>query len=260
VRAVKSNIAQVYHDQNRWDEAEAMYLALIDQEEDLLDPGDPQRAYALNNLGMLYHSMGRLDDAEKMLVRAHEIRRAAFGENHPIVAAGYVNVGRILRYQGRSAEAIEMFEKSLEINRSLLAADHPDIARALKELGLLYLEENRLDDAGAALEEAARIYHVAYPEGFLETAETESALGAQRLAVGDAEAAEPLLLGALSALWAGEDRNSQTTRDTLERLVRLYEARGDEQAAEKYRSQLEDLPTTSTVSGTAPSSAAGSAL
>jgi len=190
---------------------------------------------------MLYHSMGRLDEAEVMLVEAHEIRRAAFGEMHPLVAAGYVNVGRILHYQHKDREAVEMFEKSLGINRELLDANHPDIGRGLKELGALYLSAGDLDAATEALEEAVAIFHQAYPAGYYEIAEAESYLGAVRMAEGQPAAAEPLLLGALESLLNGEDRNSHITRETLQRLIELYEMTGEQEAVERFQQQLESI-------------------
>ena len=241
VTATRGNIAQVYHDLGRVDEAVNIYRELIALDERLLAPDHPDRAFNLNNLGMIYHAEGDLDQAEPLLIEAQTVRLASLGEMHPLTADGYMNLGRLRRDRQDYDGALVDMEKALEISSTLLGPDHPDVGQRLMEIGFVYLMMGRLVPAGEALTEARSVLLAAYPQGHWLTARTESRLGEQRTAVGDLDEAEALLLSAQTSMLAGEDRLSAYTAANLERLVALYEAKGEGEAADRYRAELKSL-------------------
>ncbi len=238
VTATRGNIAQVYHDLGRVEEAVSIYRELIALDERLLAPDHPDRAFNLNNLGMIYHAEGALDQAEPLLTEAQRVRLASLGEMHPLTADGYMNVARLRRDRGDYDGALIDMEKALEISSTLLGPEHPDVGQRLMEIGFVYLKMERLVLAGEALTEARSVLVAAYPQGHWLTARAESRLGAQRTAIGELDEAESLLLSARASMMSGEDRLSAYTATTLERLVALYEAKGDGEAAERYREEL----------------------
>ncbi|KAH8749104.1 Tetratricopeptide repeat-domain-containing protein [Diaporthe sp. PMI_573] len=65
-----NNLGNLYKNQGRLDEAEAMYGRALDGYEKALGPGHTSTLDTVNNLGLLYADQGRLDEAEAMYGRA----------------------------------------------------------------------------------------------------------------------------------------------------------------------------------------------
>ena len=63
----QNNLALLYQDQGRFEEAETFYKLSVETNEKILGTDHPEVAKGLNNLGMLYQSQGRYSDAESLL-------------------------------------------------------------------------------------------------------------------------------------------------------------------------------------------------
>ena len=74
----------LYTDEERYDEAEPLYIRALDITEKALGPEHPSTATFLNNLAGLYHSQGRYGEAEPLYIRALDITEEAPSETHSI--------------------------------------------------------------------------------------------------------------------------------------------------------------------------------
>ena len=73
-------LADVRRSQERWPEAEALYLRSAEMWERLLGPDQPRLATTLHNLGVVYLRQGKTQDAETALQRALSLWETALGE------------------------------------------------------------------------------------------------------------------------------------------------------------------------------------
>jgi hypothetical protein len=80
---VSNNLAELYRQQGRFDEAEPLQLRALGIVEKALGPDHPYLGMSLNNLAELYREQGRLDEAEPQ-PRAGN-REKALGPDHPTV-------------------------------------------------------------------------------------------------------------------------------------------------------------------------------
>jgi len=73
-------LADVRRAQERWTEAEGLYLRSAEMWERLLGPDQPRLATTLHNLGVVYLHQGKTQDAERALHRALSLWETALGE------------------------------------------------------------------------------------------------------------------------------------------------------------------------------------
>jgi tetratricopeptide (TPR) repeat protein len=92
-----NNLANLYHSQGRYSEAEPLYLEALELWRRNLGEEHPAVATSLNNLANLYYSQGRYSEAEPLLLQALELTRRNLGEEHPHVALSPQQPGSTLR-------------------------------------------------------------------------------------------------------------------------------------------------------------------
>jgi tetratricopeptide (TPR) repeat protein len=76
------NLANVRTEQERYDEAEALYKRALAIREKALGPEHPDVAMLLSDWATSYEAQGRSEDAELLYVRALSIREKALGTDH----------------------------------------------------------------------------------------------------------------------------------------------------------------------------------
>jgi len=236
-----SDIAQLHYEMGDHGKSEEMYLELIALEEQTQDADNPDRAYALNNLGMVYHAIGRLDEAWEYLSKANDLRIRTLGESHEYVLDGHINLGRLARQRGQTEEAVQRFRTVIDIATERYSETHSLVGRSNRELGELLLDERRANDALPVLSAAVKSFEKEYAEGYWETGLARSLYGEALHLTGDSVSAEPLLRNGLDVLLASEDRLSRYTRQSVERLIRFYEKRGDAVRQAEAETLLETL-------------------
>ena len=74
-----NNLAAVYGDQGRYEEAVPLYQRALAIREKALGPDHPNTAQSLNNLASLYGRQGRYEEAESLFQRALAIQEKALG-------------------------------------------------------------------------------------------------------------------------------------------------------------------------------------
>ncbi|MFN5592168.1 MAG: tetratricopeptide repeat protein, partial [Aphanizomenon sp.] len=192
-----NNLANLYHNQGRYSEAEPLYLDALEMRRRLFTGDHPNVATSLNNLAGLYDSQGKYSEAELLYLDALEMRRRLFTGDHPDVATSLNNLAFLYNNQGRYSEAEPLYLDALEMRRRLFTGDHPDVASSLNNLADLYHNQGKYSEAEPlyldALEMKRRLFTGDHPD----VASSLNNLALLYYNQGKYSEAEPLLLDAL---------------------------------------------------------------
>jgi tetratricopeptide (TPR) repeat protein len=78
-----NNLAALYQVQERYDDAEPLFLRALEIKEQALGKDHPDVAASLNNLAVLHYYQHRLNEALPLATRAVSIAEARLGADHP---------------------------------------------------------------------------------------------------------------------------------------------------------------------------------
>jgi len=120
-----SNLANIYRDEGRAEEAEALYGEAMEAE--------PDYELSYNNQGNIYMDSGRYDEAILMYKKAIEV--------NPQYSGSYYNLGNVYQNTGEVEESIRWYEEAIALN--------PEFAEAYNNLGNAY---KKLGDVAKSLE------------------------------------------------------------------------------------------------------------
>jgi tetratricopeptide (TPR) repeat protein len=79
----QNNLALLYSSQERYEEAEPLYLSVLKMYKRMLGDEHPDLATSQLNLGVLYQKQGRCAEAEAPYRQALAIAQSKLGSNHP---------------------------------------------------------------------------------------------------------------------------------------------------------------------------------
>jgi len=271
---MKNNLGMVLSQEGQFEEAEEHLRGALEIEEKLFEQEHPDTARAINNLAILLRRMGRMEEAGEQYRRSLEMRRSLHPDGHPSVAQSINNLGAFHYANGELDRAEELFAEALDMWRPYLPDDHPQLAavrtnlsslartqgdferaRGLVDLALtgyrshfgdrhprttdavyrLGVLDNAEGHHRAALEHLKVAYEIQKADqgaAHRATARTVLAMGTAELGLGRTEAAERSLKSALEFFVSTEDKLADECR---ERLVELYEAKGESERAAAYR-------------------------
>jgi tetratricopeptide (TPR) repeat protein len=133
-----NDLGGLYYEQDRYAEAEPLYLCSLTIREKQLGANHPSIASSLSNLAGFYESIGRYVEAEPLYLRSLAIREKQLGANHSDTANSLNNLALLYNSSGRYAEAEPLYLRSLAIYKEQLGANHPDTATSLNNLAGLY--------------------------------------------------------------------------------------------------------------------------
>lgn len=105
------NLAVVYRNTKKFDQAEALYKRAIPLWEKLAGPEDSDTATSINNLAALYYYERKYAEAEPLFVRSLAIREKTLGVNHPEVINNANNLILVYRALKKTSEAEEISKK-----------------------------------------------------------------------------------------------------------------------------------------------------
>jgi hypothetical protein len=184
-------------------------------------------------IGLGYLNVGEPARAVQQYRRTLDLREAIQGAAHPDAAACRNQLAVAYRLAGRPTEAALLFDRT---------PNTPGYAAALAARGLTLLLEKKPAEAELKLRECLTIRRKIQP-GDWTTFDTESALGEALVDQKKFAEAEPLLRSGYEGLKQRKDaipsqERSRLTR-ALERLVKFYEAQGQEDQAARWRKELE---------------------
>ena len=145
-----NNLAQLYHGQGRYAEAEPLYKRGLAITEKALGPDHPDVGIRLNNLALLYHDQGRYAEAEPLYKRAWRSPRRRWDPTTPTSASGSTTwrccTGSGPLRRGRAALQARTCDQ-----REGAGARPPRRRHRAQQPGLACALTNRLGECGRAL-------------------------------------------------------------------------------------------------------------
>ena len=196
--ASQIELANTYFYNNQYDEADALYRALLPTYRQLFGERHPMVAEDLINLGAIQQQRGRFKEAEAFQRQALEIMQGFYGKDHYKTAASLTLVARALEYQNRYDEAVDMLERALAIQEKVFGKVHPNVASALNELGNIAVKCGRNDEAEADFKRIVEIYRACYQGKHYRIGIALANLGGVYMARNDNLRAEQLFRQALA--------------------------------------------------------------
>ena len=100
-----NRLALLYRAQDKYDEAEPLFLHSLAIFENVFGPMHSNVATCLNNLAELHRSQGRYQEAESLFQRSLDIQKKTLSPQHPELALTLNNLALIYHTQGRYEEA-----------------------------------------------------------------------------------------------------------------------------------------------------------
>jgi tetratricopeptide (TPR) repeat protein len=251
--AMLNNLAVAYRAVGKLPEAIALYKQVRDANVKKLGADHPDTLTTLNNLAVAYQAAGKLDQALPLFAQAAAgIEKRRFQHQH---------AGAIIAYTIAAYEQAEQFDQAEAWRRKWLAvvkqqagADSPAYTGELAALGLNLLQQRKWTDAEATLNECLAIRRKTQPD-LWSTFNTMSMLGRAMLGQKQYAAAEPLLVQGFLGMKQRADKiplqGKPRLGEAADRLIALYEARGQPDEATKWRKERQTLEPTAPNQGAA---------
>ncbi|KAN0070370.1 hypothetical protein V8E54_011239 [Elaphomyces granulatus] len=227
------NLAFLYADQGKLDEAEKMYQRALQGYEKALGPDHTSTLDTVNNLGILYADQGKLDEAEKMYQRALQGKEKALGPGHTSTLNTVNNLGLLYKSQGKLDEAEKMYQRALQGKEKALGPGHTSTLNTVNNLGLLYKSQGKLDEAEKMYQRALQGYEKAWGPGHTSTLDTVNNLGNLYVHWGKLDEAEKMYQRALQGKEKAWGPDHTSTLGTVNNLGSLYKYQGKLDEAEK---------------------------
>ena len=173
---VLGELAVVYANQGRHQDAERTYLRVIEVKEKQLGPNHYDVTKPLMNLANLYLTLQRYDEAESLLARAQTIVEQQTQPHQERLGQLLYTMGIIRYNQHRYVEAEQLYLRSRGILERLHGRQHPSIGATLGALGLLYQVVGRDSDVENVLRQSLDITKQAYGQRHSATARAQNIL------------------------------------------------------------------------------------
>ncbi|MGE0127868.1 MAG: tetratricopeptide repeat protein [Blastocatellales bacterium] len=215
--------------------AESLFREALTLQRDRLGAESQDMVWAIAKLASLLQDKREYAEAERLYRQALDLQRKLFGENHQGLAELMNNLAFLLREKGDYAGAEPLFRQTLALNRKLHGETHSVTANTISNLAEVYFDRGQYDEAlrlyRQALDDFLKLHH---PNHWI-VVRTRSFTGACLTQLKRYREAEEQLLAAHAGLKAVRGEQHEMTRETVSRLIELYEAWGKPERAAPYR-------------------------
>jgi tetratricopeptide (TPR) repeat protein len=227
-----NNLAVLYREMGRYEEAEPLYKRSLAISETQLGPDHPDTGISLNNLASLYESMGHYDAAEPLYERSLAISETQLGPDHPDTGTSLNNLASLYESMGHYDAAEPLYKRSLAIRETQLGPDHPSTGTSLNNLAGLYEAMSRYDAAEPLYKRSLAIREAQLGPNHPSTGSSLNNLAELYREMGRYDAAEPLYKRSLAISEAELGPNHPSTGSSLNNLALLYREMGRYEEAE----------------------------
>ncbi len=115
------SLARLYEQQGLNEQAEMLYLNVIDNSKTVLGEEHPDYAMKLNNLGQFYLHTHQYQKAEQFLLKAHQIWAKTIGKEHPNYSMSLDHLGFLYESLKEFSQSQPLFIESTALVESRLA-------------------------------------------------------------------------------------------------------------------------------------------
>lgn len=225
----------LYQYTGRLRESLAMFQHAIDSQRRVTGPESRLESHALLAMAETLRSQGNFDQALQKQQATLDLRRKLIGPAHDDYAQAVQAYGETQLELGNIAAAAPALSEALAIYRRSRVDNHYEIAVAQIGNALLLMRTGKAGEAEREIREAIAIYQKTYSAGHRTLSAAQSALGESLLLQGKLAEAEPLLVGSLEQLGSTLHYDR---RLAVQRLIQLYERKGDLASASRYKDVL----------------------
>jgi serine/threonine protein kinase/tetratricopeptide (TPR) repeat protein len=202
----------------------------------------PDTLICMNNLALAYLAKGKLDLALPLLEETLKLSSGKLGAGHPQTLKRMNDLARIYQDVGKLGQSETWRRKWLAVVKDQSGSDSILYAGELAALGLNLLQQKKWNDAESVFRDCLAIRAKKQPDAWT-TFNTQSLLGAALMGQKKYTEAEPLLIEGYAGMKQRAEKIPSPTKMHLaeagQRLIALYEATGNKDAAAKWRKQLE---------------------
>jgi serine/threonine protein kinase len=238
-----SILAGLYWQQGKLDKSVPLFEEALEASEARLGRQDPITLTSMANLGVNYRDAGRLAEAIPLLEEAYRASKhdASMAWIGPQLRDTYIKALDPAKPE-LATKALALAREFVSAARAELPRESPELAGQLLSNSQTLLALKQWDEAEPLIRESLVIRENAQPDAWT-TFNTKSMLGGVLLAEKKLAEAEPLLLDGYKGMKDREaaipPQGKVRIPEALERLVKLYEAKGNEAEAAAWRGKLE---------------------
>lgn len=142
-----ANLANLYGNTERFDEAVTTYENLIEQSREQRGPDHPGTLLAIANLASVHNSARAYDKAKPLLEEVLRRQRRVLGPSHSKTIITLNNLAVSLQALGENDEAVKLLREGLETASEAYGADSKSALMLGDTLGLVLLNAKRPDEA-----------------------------------------------------------------------------------------------------------------
>ncbi|KAJ5464918.1 Tetratricopeptide-like helical [Penicillium daleae] len=140
-------LAGAYQLVGRWEEAEQLFVQVMETRKSKLGADHPDTLTSMANLASTFWYQGRWEEAEQLFMQVMETRKAKLGADHPSTLTSMGNLASTLWNQGRWEEAEQLEVQVMETRKAKLGADHPDTLTSMANLAFTLESTGRRSEA-----------------------------------------------------------------------------------------------------------------
>ncbi len=227
-------LANILADQGQHQAADSLFQASIAVYSDVYGEDAGHVARVKNDFAGRLRDRGEFARAEPLLRDALPVYRAILGDDHTFTAIVKGNLASTLYELSETDEAERLWREAIATLRG--GSMDPSFAvRPLIGLASLLMDRHADRDAEPLLRESLDILQQKLPETRWQVVYAQSLLATCLTQQGRFEEAEPFLLDSYTVLRDERGLENDSTQQSLERLIRLYEVSGRREEAERYR-------------------------
>ena len=105
-----ANLASTFWKQARWEEAETLFVQVMETCKTKLGADHPSTVTSMGNLASMLSNQGRWEEAEKLEVQVMEASKTKLGVDHPDTLTSMANLAFTWKDQGRRTNALSLME------------------------------------------------------------------------------------------------------------------------------------------------------
>ena len=159
---LSDNLAVLYAEMGRLDQAEPYHKRALQALEDSLGPDHRVTGESAGNFGAFLLMAGRLSEAEPYLLRSLKTAEAQVPQDPVTIAIVCDHLAAIDRLTGRFDDALINLRQSLVLLQKALPPEHPRIATTRNNLGRLLMDTGSYSDAESEFLKALKINEHVY--------------------------------------------------------------------------------------------------
>jgi tetratricopeptide (TPR) repeat protein len=142
---VAEGLATCLYLKGQLQEAEDLYLAILEKKNELPEGEDYQKAKIWEGLANTYQRLGRPDEAHQLYRRSLAYRKREFGSRYVQMLGTIYNQARLFRDQNKFQEAESLLLQVKHDLEELQGEDHPDVLLVSARLAYTYSRKGELE-------------------------------------------------------------------------------------------------------------------